>query len=440
MITLLSHLFIKNHDDVTNPAVRRAYGQLCGIVGIALNLVLFVGKFFAGTVSGSVAITADAFNNLSDAGSSVVTLLGFRLAGKKPDPEHPFGHGRMEYVSGLIVAGLILLMGAELAKSSFEKVLHPEAVDFSALTAVILAVSVCVKLYMCLYNRRISLKIDSVAMAATAADSFSDSISTTAVLAAMLVGRFTGLMIDGWVGLVVACMILWSGVQAARDTISPLLGQPPKKEFVEEIERLVMAHEGICGVHDLVVHDYGPGRRMISLHAEVPASGDILEMHDLVDNIEQELSKTLGCQAVIHMDPILTDDAQTNELRARVAALVHGIDEQATIVKTRWNVSVCSNEPTNTVISATNPLSPGSPSDASPAITKQTLKNGITFIRPPISRTSRVWVRPYIIPINAKNKAVISPCDSICNTAPVIAVWFSIRIANSTSPQWLTEE
>lgn len=331
MITLLSHLFIKNRDDVTNPAVRRAYGQLCGMVGIALNLVLFVGKFFAGTVSGSVAITADAFNNLSDAGSSVVTLLGFRLAGKKPDPEHPFGHGRMEYVSGLIVAGLILLMGAELAKSSFEKVLHPEAVDFSALTAVILVVSVCVKLYMCLYNRRISRKIDSVAMAATAADSFSDSIATTAVLAAMLVGRFTGLMIDGWVGLVVACLILWSGVQAARDTISPLLGQPPKKEFVEEIERLVMAHEGICGVHDLVVHDYGPGRRMISLHAEVPASGDILEMHDLVDNIEQELSKTLGCQAVIHMDPILTDDAQTNELRARVAALVRGVDEQATI-------------------------------------------------------------------------------------------------------------
>ena len=248
MITLLSHLFIKNRDDVTNPAVRRAYGQLCGMVGIALNLVLFVGKFFAGTVSGSVAITADAFNNLSDAGSSVVTLLGFRLAGKKPDPEHPFGHGRMEYVSGLIVAGLILLMGAELAKSSFEKVLHPEAVDFSALTAGILAVSVCVKLYMCLYNRRISRKIDSVAMEATAADSFSDSIATTAVLAAMLVGRFTGLMIDGWVGLVVACMILWSGVQAARDTISPLLGQPPKKEFVEEIERLVMAHEGICGV------------------------------------------------------------------------------------------------------------------------------------------------------------------------------------------------
>ncbi len=329
MITLLSHLFIKNRDDVTNPAVRRAYGQLCGMVGIALNLVLFVGKFFAGTVSGSVAITADAFNNLSDAGSSVVTLLGFRLAGKSQTRSTPSATDGWN-MSRLSLAGLILLMGAELAKSSFEKVLHPEAVDFSALTAVILAVSVCVKLYMCLYNRRISRKIDSVAMEATAADSFSDSIATTAVLAAMLVGRFTGLMIDGWVGLVVACMILWSGVQAARDTISPLLGQPPKKEFVEEIERLVMAHEGICGVHDLVVHDYGPGRRMISLHAEVPASGDILEMHDLVDNIEQELSKTLGCQAVIHMDPILTDDAQT-ELRARVAALVHGIDEQATI-------------------------------------------------------------------------------------------------------------
>lgn len=328
MITLLSHLFIKNRDDVTNPAVRRAYGQLCGIVGIALNLVLFVGKFFAGTVSGSVAITADAFNNLSDAGSSVVTLLGFRLAGKKPDPEHPFGHGRMEYVSGLIVAGLILLMGAELAKSSFEKVLHPEAVDFSALTAVILAVSVCVKLYMCLYNRRISRKIDSVAMVATAADSFSDSIATTAVLAAMLVGRFTGLMIDGWVGLVVAVPDpLVGGAGGAR--YDQPAARPAAEEGVRRGDRtVVMAHEGICGVHDLVVHDYGPGRRMISLHAEVPASGDILEMHDLVDNIEQELSKTLGCQAVIHMDPILTDDAQTNELRARVAALVRGIDEQ----------------------------------------------------------------------------------------------------------------
>ena len=331
MITLLARWFIRDRDRVTDPRVRRAYGQLCGLVGIALNLILFAGKLFAGGVSGSVAITADAFNNLSDAGSSVVTLLGFRLAGKKPDPQHPFGHGRMEYISGLVVAGLILLMGAELAKSSFEKVLHPAPVDFSVLTIVILAVSICIKLYMCLYNRQISRKIDSAAMDATAADSFSDSIATTAVLAAMLVGRFTGLMIDGWVGLIVACFILVSGYQAAKETLGPLLGQPPKKEFVAQIEQLVMAHEGICGVHDLVVHDYGPGRLMISLHAEVPASGNILEMHDLIDNIEMELSRKLNCQAVIHMDPILTDDALTNDLRRQVAALVKGIDSAATI-------------------------------------------------------------------------------------------------------------
>ena len=325
MITLLSHLFIKNRDDVTNPAVRRAYGQLCGMVGIALNLVLFVGKFFAGTVSGSVAITADAFNNLSDAGSSVVTLLGFRLAGKKPDPEHP-GHGRMEYVSGLIVAGLILLMGAELAKSSFEKVLHPEAVDFSALTAVILAVSVCVKLYMCLYNRRISRKIDSVAMEATAADSFSDSIATTAVLEAMLVGRFTGLMIDGWVGLVVACMILWSGVQAARDTISPLLGKQADPELVRRISDLVLSHPKILGIHDLMVHDYGPGQCFASVHAEMDMHEDPMACHDILDDIERDAMRDLRVHLVIHYDPIVTDDKELNHMRALVEKELQALD------------------------------------------------------------------------------------------------------------------
>ena len=233
MMELLSRWFIRDRDNVTDPRVRRAYGQLCGFVGIGLNILLFAGKFFAGTLSGSVAITADAFNNLSDAGSSVVTLLGFRLAGKKPDPQHPFGHGRLEYVSGLIVAGLILLMGVELAKSSVEKILHPAAVDFSVIALVILAVSICVKLYMCLYNRRIGKKIRSAAMEATAADSLSDTAATAAVLLAMLIAKWTGLDIDGWVGLVVAGFILFSGVKSARETISPLLGQPPEKEFVD---------------------------------------------------------------------------------------------------------------------------------------------------------------------------------------------------------------
>jgi len=331
MMELLSRWFIRDRDNVTDPRVRRAYGQLCGFVGIGLNILLFAGKFFAGTLSGSVAITADAFNNLSDAGSSVVTLLGFRLAGKKPDPQHPFGHGRLEYVSGLIVAGLILLMGVELAKSSVEKILHPAAVDFSVIALVILAVSICVKLYMCLYNRRIGKKIRSAAMEATAADSLSDTAATAAVLLAMLIAKWTGLDIDGWVGLVVAGFILFSGVKSARETISPLLGQPPEKEFVDRIQAIVLSHPEILGLHDLVVHDYGPGRVMISLHAEVPASGSVMELHDTIDNIEQELHRKLGCEAVIHMDPIADDDGATAAVRAQVEELVNCIDPVMTL-------------------------------------------------------------------------------------------------------------
>ena len=251
MMELLSRWFIRDRDNVTDPRVRRAYGQLCGLVGIGLNILLFAGKFFAGTLSGSVAITADAFNNLSDAGSSVVTLLGFRLAGKKPDPQHPFGHGRLEYVSGLIVAGLILLMGVELAKSSVEKILHPAAVDFSVIALVILAVSICVKLYMCLYNRRIGKKIRSAAMEATAADSLSDTAATAAVLLAMLIARWTGLDIDGWVGLVVAGFILFSGVKSARETISPLLGQPRQPGRPLDLPLLFFLQERAQGLEQL---------------------------------------------------------------------------------------------------------------------------------------------------------------------------------------------
>ena len=331
MIALLSKWFIRDHQNMTDPLVRRAYGQLCGIVGIALNVLLFAGKFFAGTLSGSIAITADAFNNLSDAGSSVVTLLGFRLAGKKPDPEHPFGHGRMEYISGLVVSALILLMGVELAKSSFQKILHPEAVEFSLVAVVILLASIGVKLYMSIYNRRIGKKINSAAMVATGIDSLSDTISTAAVLVAMLVGKFSGLMIDGWVGMLVALFILYSACRAAMETLNPLLGQAPEEEFVRSIGELVLAHEEICGIHDLMVHDYGPGRVMISLHAEVPSTGDILELHDLIDGIEMELREKLDCEAVIHMDPIVMDDALTNEMRVKTAAMVREVEEKASI-------------------------------------------------------------------------------------------------------------
>ena len=331
MISVLAKWLIPNREQVEDGAVRRAWGALCGFVGIGLNILLFAGKLAAGTLSGSIAITADAFNNLSDAGSSVVTLLGFRLAGKKPDAGHPFGHGRLEYVSGLIVAGLILLMGAELAKSSLDKILHPEAVTFSWLAAGILLASIGVKLYMYLYNRAVGKKIKSAAMSATAADSLSDTAATSAVLLAMVIGKLTDVQLDGWVGLVVALFILWSAVQAARDTISPLLGQAPDPLLVKEIESLVMAHDTVVGIHDLVVHDYGPGRCIISLHAEVPADEQVLELHDVIDNIEEELAQKLHCEAVIHMDPVVVGDPTVTALHQQVAALVKTIDPRITI-------------------------------------------------------------------------------------------------------------
>lgn len=327
MISILAKYFIK--PDAEDP--RKAYGILCGLVGILLNLLLFAGKFFAGWLSGSIAITADAFNNLSDAGSSLVTLLGFQLAGQKPDPHHPFGHGRMEYLSGLAVAMFILFMGFELGKSSLSKILHPQSVDSSPLVIAILCVSIAVKLYMAFYNRSIGKKIDSAAMEATAADSLSDSLATSAVLLATLVAHFTGLLIDGWCGLLVAVFILWSGFNAAKDTINPLLGTPPTKELVESIEALVLSYPDVLGIHDLLVHDYGPGRRMVSLHAEVDAGGDILFLHDEIDNIERHLQSELHCQAVIHMDPVVTDDKEVFDVKQSVTKLVHAIDPAITL-------------------------------------------------------------------------------------------------------------
>ncbi len=330
MITLLSRLFIP--PDGRDPAaLRKAWGILCGAVGILLNILLFAGKLLAGRLAGSVAITADAFNNLSDAASSAITLLGFQLAGQKPDAHHPFGHGRIEYLSGLGVSVLILLMGWELLQSSVSKILRPAAVTAAPLVIAILCVSIGVKLYMAFYNWRLGRQLDSTAMRATAADSLCDSAATAAVLAATLVGHFTGKRIDGWAGLLVAAFILWSGVKAAKETIDPLLGAPPTHEFVSRIRELVMAHAGIIGIHDLIVHDYGPGRVMISLHAEVPASQDVLALHDEIDNVEKELREQLGCEAVIHMDPVDTDNALTEDIRRRVADLVRCIDDAVTI-------------------------------------------------------------------------------------------------------------
>lgn len=331
MISLLVKLFYGEMDMSDEKAVRRAYGTACSGAGIGFNVLLFAGKLIAGMLSGSVAIVSDAFNNLSDAGSSIISLVGFKLSSKKSDPQHPFGHGRLEYISGLCVSFLIILMGVELGKASIEKIIEPAQVKFSLLTAAILAASILVKLYMALYNSRVGKRLNAVTMKAMAKDSLSDAVATSVVLMSMIVAKLADIAIDGYCGVVVAAFILFTGITAARDTISPLLGQKPDSEFIEEVMRIVNAHKEIIGTHDLVVHDYGPGRLMITLHAEVDADMDILVAHDAVDNIENELREKLGCSAVVHMDPIVTDDVETNATREEIKRVVSNIDSRMTI-------------------------------------------------------------------------------------------------------------
>lgn len=330
MITVLSKIFLANRD-ITDDNNRKAYGSLCGIVGIFLNIMLFVIKYIAGAVSGSVAIVADAFNNLSDAGSSFITLVGFIFSGKRPDYDHPFGHGRFEYVSGFVVSIVIILMGLELVKSSFEKIIHPEPVEDSTVAIIILIISILVKIYMCFYNRTIGKKISSAAMVATATDSLSDSIATTVVLISIFVTKFLSINVDGYCGVLVALFILYAGFNAAKDTISPILGKAPEPEFVRKIEDMVLAHTEVIGVHDLVVHDYGPGRVMISLHAEVDGDGNIFELHDAIDRIENELSEKLDCEAVIHLDPIETNNDEITRVKKLVLEKLKEINENISI-------------------------------------------------------------------------------------------------------------
>lgn len=328
MITFLARLFIKDYQNTNSPKVRQAYGILCGAVGIGLNILLFIGKFFAGILSGSIAITADAVNNLSDAGSSFITLIGFQMAGQKPDSEHPFGHGRIEYLSGLFVAAAVLIMAFELVKTSLEKILHPEKVECTPLILVILVASILVKFYMSYYNRKLGKKLDSAAMSATAADSFSDMVSTTFVLIVTLSSLFTDFNLDGWCGILVGIFIFYTGITAMKETVNPLLGQPPTKELVSQIKNIVNAHPSVLGIHDLLVHDYGPGHLIISLHVEVSAKGDILKIHDEIDNIERELKQRLNCIATIHMDPVVTDDAFANQMKDTVLELIRQLDPE----------------------------------------------------------------------------------------------------------------
>lgn len=339
MIDFLIRRFVRDFQRPQDPVVRARYGTLSGVTGIALNLLLFALKCLAGALSGSIAVIADAFNNLSDAGSSVVTLVGFRMAEAPADDEHPFGHGRIEYISGLIVSMAIMLVGVELLKSSFDKILHPQATTLSALPFAILVVSILVKLWMSRFNRVLSQRIDSSAMRATAQDSLNDAIATTAVAIGILIAHFTGLMLDGYIGLLVALFILYAGVSTAKDSLSPLLGQTPDPDFVRQVKETVLSHPEVIGIHDLIVHDYGPGQCMISLHAEVRADEDILVLHDAIDHIELELRARFKCEATIHMDPVDVRDEATAQMRARVEAVVRGIDPALSIHDFRMVVS-----------------------------------------------------------------------------------------------------
>ena len=326
MITLLSKIVIRS--DLSAEQTRIAYGKLCGITGIFLNLLLFAGKFFAGLISGSIAITADAFNNLSDAGSSVVSLVSFRISEQKPDARHPYGHGRIEYLAGLIISAVIIVMAYELIKDSVGKIIHPEDTEWSVTILVILIASIFVKCYMAFYNSRLGKRYNAAALRATAIDSLSDCAATTVVLICTVLSHLKGWRIDGYAGLLVGGFILFAGIRAAREVINPLLGEPPEQEYVDRIEHLVLDFDPvILGVHDLMVHDYGPGRRVISLHAEVPAEGNVLELHDIIDNLEHKLCTELGCVATIHMDPVVTSDSRVDELRYQIIDILASIDE-----------------------------------------------------------------------------------------------------------------
>ena len=331
MTNLLLRLFVRDHQNPKQPRVRSKVGKLSGIVGILCNIVLFALKLVVGTISGSVAITADAMNNLSDATSSVVTLIGFKLAEKPADEHHPYGHARYEYLSGLAVAGMILIIGFELGKTSVEKILAPTPVAFSVPVAVVLIASIGIKLWMSLFNRKLGKLIGSTALQATAADSRNDAISTTAVLVATLIELFTSWQIDGFMGLAVAAFILYSGINLARETISPLLGESASTELRELIISVLEDHPEVLGYHDLMVHDYGPGQRFASMHVEMDQQADPLECHELIDNLERECLKLHQVHLVLHYDPVVTGDEEQDRLRGVVEAILHQEDSRISI-------------------------------------------------------------------------------------------------------------
>ena len=331
MTSLLVKLFVKNSNETERSEVRSAYGKLASFVGIIANLLLCIVKMIAGTLSGSISITADAVNNLSDASASVISLIGFKLAAKPADEDHPYGHARYEYLSGLLVAVLILFIGFELLKESAGKIISPTPVEFNILTVVILVLSIAVKLWLAIFNKTIGKKIGSSTLIATSADSRNDVITTAAILTSMVISHLIHFELDGYVGAAVAIFILYSGIGLIRETLDPILGRAPDAEFVKNIKEKIESYEGILGTHDLMVHDYGPNNQFASVHAEVAAEEDPIIMHDIIDNIEREVARDFGVHLVIHMDPITTKDERVNEIKFSLAEKIKEIHPSLTI-------------------------------------------------------------------------------------------------------------
>ena len=322
----LAKHFVKNHHDLQNTQVRVQYGKMSSFVGIFVNVLLFVIKFVTGRVFHSVAITADAVNNLSDAGSSVISLVSFKISGKPADKQHPFGHERIEYLASLVVGLFILLLGLELLKTSFGKILHPDVISFSLLTVGVLLFSIGAKLWLYKFNQNLGKRLDSSMMKATAADSLSDVLATSSVLLSTIISPLLGFQLDGYMGVAVSLLIMFSGINILKEMLDTLLGQKPSEELVHQLEEYIRKYEGVLGIHDLVIHSYGPRRSFVSVHVEVDARRDILESHDLIDNIEREIARDLDIHLVIHMDPLTMDDPDVLRLRDMTAKIVSEID------------------------------------------------------------------------------------------------------------------
>jgi len=331
MTDLLIKLFIKNSDDTNNIKVRTAYGTLSGCVGIFVNVLLSVAKLIIGSITHSITITGDALNNLSDAGSSAISLLGFRIASKPADQEHPYGHGRVEYICGLGVSVIIMFMGFELIKSSIGKIIEPQAPEFNYAAIIVLVLSILGKLWLALFNRKVGKAINSDTVDAVVKDSLSDMAATAVSIVSLVLSRYFDIPFDGIFGVVVSLFVIWAGVGVFRSTTALLLGQAPDNATVKMLEEKIMSYDGVLGVHDLIIHDYGPGRCFVTAHAEVSSTSDIMESHDLMDVIEQEIRNDIGYMITLHMDPIVMDDEKTNSARTMVIEMVNDIDSSLSI-------------------------------------------------------------------------------------------------------------